>query len=111
MADDYISRQAAIDAVEKKIRYTDHDEPVVDWNDFVAALCFLPSADVRQNVRGEWIPYEFGDETWHKCSNCGIADQYGFKYLSFNGTKNIIYSVRNRGKKGMLRVPLQPLLL
>ena len=60
-----------------------------------AGLNAVPAADVRENVKGEWIPYEFGDETWHKCSNCGIADQYGFKYLSFNGTKNIIYSVRN----------------
>lgn len=42
---DLISRQAAIDAVKERVRYTDHDEPVIDWNDFVVALCFLPSAE------------------------------------------------------------------
>ena len=52
LATDCISRQMAIDAVEKKIRYTDHDEPVVDWNDFVAALCFLPSAQPRMTCDG-----------------------------------------------------------
>ena len=27
-------------------------------------------------VHGEWLPFEYGDDTWHKCSVCGIADKY-----------------------------------
>ena len=25
---------------------------------------------------GHWLPYEFGDYHWHKCSVCGKADKY-----------------------------------
>lgn len=25
---------------------------------------------------GKWLPYEFGDYHWHKCSVCGKADKY-----------------------------------
>lgn len=25
---------------------------------------------------GEWLPFEYGDDTWHKCSVCGVADRY-----------------------------------
>lgn len=42
--DDLISRQAALDALYSKVRYTDHEEPVVDWNELCTALIFLPSA-------------------------------------------------------------------
>ena len=42
---------------------------------------------VRENIRmmptveperkkGHWQPYKFGDDTWHQCSVCGIADRY-----------------------------------
>lgn len=36
----------------------------------------LPTADVRENVHARWLPYEFGNERWHKCSACGKADEY-----------------------------------
>lgn len=29
-----------------------------------------PTADVRPNVRGEWIPF---DVPWYKCSECGAV--------------------------------------
>ena len=51
--EEYISKQAAIDKLAEIIRYTDHDEPVVDWNDLVTVLCFLPSAQ-------QWIPVNEG---------------------------------------------------
>ena len=25
---------------------------------------------------GRWVAYEFGNERWHKCSVCGVADEY-----------------------------------
>lgn len=44
---------------------------------------------------GKWEPYMFGDERWHVCSVCGIADQYGMKYEDFNGKEHLVLSVRN----------------
>ncbi len=35
-----------------------------------------PTADVVERKHGRWLPYEFGNERWHKCSACGIADEY-----------------------------------
>lgn len=46
--------------------------------------------------RGKWIPFEFGDETWHKCTACGVADQYGTKHIShIPGKFHIVYAIRN----------------
>lgn len=33
----------------------------------------LPTIEQK---RGKWMPYEFGDYRWHKCSVCGKADKY-----------------------------------
>lgn len=47
------------------------------WNDAIDAIIEnAPTADVRENVHAEWLPYEFGTKRWHKCSACGIADEY-----------------------------------
>lgn len=35
-----------------------------------------PTIDAEPVRHGRWEPYEFGDDTWHKCSVCGIADKY-----------------------------------
>lgn len=32
--------------------------------------------DVEPIRHGHWIPYEYGDYHWHKCSVCGVADKY-----------------------------------
>lgn len=33
-----------------------------------------PTVDAERH--GHWIPYEYGDYHWHKCSVCGVADKY-----------------------------------
>ena len=54
---DYISRQAAFEALEK------HGVSTTN-------ISRVPIADVRENVRGEWIfPYE--DKKYKRCSVCG----------------------------------------
>ena len=54
---DYISRQAAFEALEKRGVSTTN-------------ISRVPIADVRENVRGEWIfPYE--DKKYKRCSVCG----------------------------------------
>ena len=86
--DDLISRQAAIEALEKNY------EPDME---FGYALADIPAADVRENVKGEWIytPVENGMiiamcsickkvsaitpsvKEWYRfCPNCG-ADMRG----------------------------------
>lgn len=63
-----ISIQDAIDALEIIVRYTDHDEPVVDWNELCATLNFLPSVQPRN---GKWIIYlAFDDCYYAKCDQC-----------------------------------------
>ena len=30
----------------------------------------------QQQKKGHWQPYKYGDDTWHQCSACGVADRY-----------------------------------
>lgn len=63
---DYIKREDAIRIIRESPfkRYT----TIICY--FVGSLNELPSADVRENVRGEWIfPYE--DKKYKSCSACG----------------------------------------
>ena len=88
---DYIDREALI----KSLGITNiKDCKECDWGDGrgfckrdggFADACYqieeLPSADVRENVRGEWIESNdemYGSGCW-KCSNCG----YGYSYEAY----------------------------
>ena len=31
---------------------------------------------LNQRRKGHWQPYKYGDDTWHQCSACGVADRY-----------------------------------
>lgn len=71
---DYISRQAAIEAVDEctKLKITD-DFYTVYTEDMKDMITDIPTADVRENVRGEWLNTRpdapmFG---FHYCSICG----------------------------------------
>ena len=47
-----------------------------------------PTADVRENVRGEWLPHPIkGNREWDVCSACGI------------GCKRREYGIHANGKK------------
>lgn len=35
-----------------------------------------PTIEAEPRETGYWLPYEFGDYHWHKCSVCGKADKY-----------------------------------
>lgn len=40
------------------------------------AVAYAPTVEAEPVRHGRWEPYEFGDDTWHKCSVCGTADKY-----------------------------------
>ena len=78
---DYISRQAAIDAIESHIRVGDelypltHDDRVNNWGFEVSASCVynLPSADVKKIEHGYWINHTselFPADGTVECSVC-----------------------------------------
>ena len=54
-------------------------------------------ADISDADRpqGEWVPFEYGDERWHKCTACGVADRY-IEYVERpNGTTGKLVAIRN----------------
>ena len=46
------------------------------------AIKNLPPAERR----GKWVPYEFGNRLWHKCTACGVADKYIDQVTRADGT-------------------------
>ena len=70
---DYISRQAAIDSIWDGTNYDIYTKEVKEH------LEELPTADVRENVRGEWILKEdrrIVDGYDWKCNQCGSWQRY-----------------------------------
>lgn len=77
MSDDLIRRSDAIKAItDISKNYTGKGKrnyhPHIDF--LVDALKYdVPTIEPK---RGKWLPFEYGDDTWHKCSVCGVADKY-----------------------------------
>lgn len=77
---DYISRQAAFEALEKRGVSTTN-------------ISRVPIADVRENVRGEWLPdldYD-GEDEWliWECSNCGQLTESQTNFCPYCGAQMI----------------------
>ena len=76
MADDYISRQAAIDEFDGvKVNEDICNEYDIGYNDgidfAISRLSVLPPADVKPVVRGMWIEQDDGwDGVYYECSVC-----------------------------------------
>ena len=94
MANDYISREAAIQTLRNLTfdlgDQTDIDDIIDDVLEFAISAVerLVPAADVRPVVRGEWLEPDddYGylecsvceerspnDERWNFCPNCGCA--------------------------------------
>ena len=79
---DYISRQAAIEAVEKCQQYkVSKEDYAVDFAEVKTELMMLPTADVRENVNGKW-KIEYTGDGWNHyidvtCTNCGKTIKHG----------------------------------
>ena len=65
---DYIKREDAIRQIVKTSAQNELDIPAIGTVIYI--LSEMDSADVRENVRGEWVfPYE--DKKYKRCSACG----------------------------------------
>ena len=67
-----------------KIRYTDLSEGRgVCWVTFMDWIKEMPTADVRENVRGYWEKRKDKPlQNWYQCSNCGAICGETPKYCS-----------------------------
>lgn len=79
MMDDYISRQASLDAMDtwdkfgcdpdgRLVRYDEHYVPYVHYEDMVNVIKNMPSADVQPVIHARW---EIGTGFRWRCSKCG----------------------------------------
>lgn len=66
------------------------------WCGISDAKCVIVNApSVADRPQGEWVPFEYGDERWHKCTACGVADRY-IEYVERpNGTTGKLVAIRN----------------
>lgn len=98
--DDLINRQAAIDAecevcqIAPKKERGHNCKYYVHGCKEIECLRALPSAQ-SERKKGKWIPFEYGDDTWHKCTACGVADNYISIVQRPNGKTGRLESVRN----------------
>lgn len=89
---DLIKREDAIATIGVMYERCDTYD-ITDYRDLMLeAVKVLPSADGPQ---GEWLPFEFGDERWHKCSCCGTADRFIEYVPRPNGTVGKLVAIRN----------------
>ncbi len=81
MPDEYISREAAIEAV--KHAWAKGLEP----SQYIE---ILPAADVAEVVHGRWIWNEEGEIDWeqfYRCSNCGDKEYWESNFCPNCGAK------------------------
>lgn len=84
---DYIKRE---DAIEIIARHDDTDGTIKVFSGrFVNGLISaIPPADVRENVRGEWLPHpNKQNKEWDVCSACGIGCKRREFGIHANGDK------------------------
>lgn len=86
---DYISRQAAIDSVWRAVEL---DNSYAMKHQIYTDLKTIPAADVRENVKGEWVDFGVhGDWAWEqdghgnfwhiwKCSKCEYKTEHSSNY-------------------------------
>ena len=92
----------ALDYVGKLIE-RDGDEVSTEWKIWSAILAertafkhdLFDAPTIEERKKGKWVPFEFGDDTWHKCTACGVADRYIDIVHRPNGTQGRLRSVRN----------------
>ena len=81
---DYISREAAIEAIENTDWYhinhsgelvhganSNDDTPLYKADDVYKAIDAVPAADVVERKKGKWLETDSHEPCWFKCDQCG----------------------------------------
>ena len=55
----------------------------------------VSQSTIEERKKGTWVPFEYGDDTWHKCTACGVADNYIDIVRRPNNSIGRLVSVRN----------------
>ena len=82
--DDLISRQAAIEALNKYVDYNDDGEQEINADCVFHTLEDLPSAQ-PQRMKGKWDARGWNNAYW-KCSNCDELTVFPFDFCPFCGS-------------------------
>ena len=87
MENDYISRQAVLETVDKFVSLGFALHQPRAFKDYINAI---PPADVRPLVRGRWIFKGAGMTGWDECSECGYHNYscHPFNYCPRCGSYN-----------------------
>ena len=62
-----------------EVRISSDDKEVKSWKDITSSkihTIYFKGKEYQEVNHGKWLPYEFGDYHWHKCSSCGKAHKY-----------------------------------
>lgn len=81
--DDYISREAALTALQDSDLFNTTERQL-------RAIRELPAADVAEVVHGRWIWNEEGEIDWeqfYRCSNCGDKEYWESNFCPNCGAK------------------------
>lgn len=87
--DDYIKREDALSEMAKAECGLEYEECTDCSCSYICRIRDIPSADVRENVRGEWMPdldYD-GEDEWliWECSNCGQLTESQTNFCPYCG--------------------------
>ena len=63
-----MSRYIDADKLKEELKHSGYCNN--NWLDIEMSINIQPTADVRENVRGEWI-FPYGDKKYKRCSVCG----------------------------------------
>ena len=89
---DYISRQAAIDAIEILLEQSEYDEHDKTWNNAIrgsinAVKHHVPSAPVREVKRGKKMVSASNEGTaYYVCPECSSSIEFWFNFCPYCGT-------------------------
>jgi len=82
-----MTRKEVIEALTHCIDWA-KEPPEESFCNGVPVELLVTARNLLERQEGKWVPYEFGNERWHKCTNCGKPTQYKIDVLRKDGTIN-----------------------
>ena len=83
-----MTREEAIERITAEKSYI---EAIPGSDNTVKALeMAIEALKEEPRIMAKWLPYEYGSELWHKCSNCGKPTQYQHYYKAFDGEEHLM---------------------